>query len=69
MNPANASSSTGRIVRTGCVTRPLENRCSASAIVSMRSSIDSTAFTSSSVSRRKVTGMSVRLRESCWCEW
>ena len=39
--------------RTGCTTLPPENRCSADAIVSIRSSIDRTALTSVSVRRRK----------------
>src|SRR3954463_10804985 len=38
---------------TGCTTRPDEKRWSADAIASTRSSIDRTALTSASVSRRK----------------
>jgi hypothetical protein len=57
MTPRNASSWIEMIVRTGCITRPVEKRCSADAIVSMRSSIDRTAFTSGSVRRRKRPAM------------
>ena len=49
--PKNASSAMGMTARTGCSIEWLENRASADAIVSIRSSIVRTAFTSASLSR------------------
>src|SRR6266581_2382974 len=58
MTAQNASSARIEItVRTGCVTAPFENWLNPLAIVSMRSSSVSTAFTSASDKRRNRTDM------------
>ena len=51
----NEWSSIGIVGRTGWTTRPVEKRRSAEVIVSIRSSIVRTAFTSASVSSRNRT--------------